>query len=65
MTWTTLKRKTPDNELNSFFFLEQPLYTMTEENKDKLTKNELLAEQLQKLLKAQSTRMELYSEFDM
>ncbi|KAI9353921.1 DNA repair REX1-B-domain-containing protein [Pilaira anomala] len=37
---------------------------MTEENKNELTKNELLAEQLQKLLKAQSTRMELYSEFD-
>ncbi|RCI02199.1 hypothetical protein CU098_012130 [Rhizopus stolonifer] len=36
---------------------------MTAENKT-LDKNELLAGQLQKILKAQDTRMELYKEFD-
>ncbi|KAI8081176.1 DNA repair REX1-B-domain-containing protein [Thamnidium elegans] len=37
---------------------------MTETNNQELTKNELLSKQLQKLLKAQGTRMELYTEFD-
>ncbi|GAA5806926.1 hypothetical protein MFLAVUS_000275 [Mucor flavus] len=37
---------------------------MTETNNQNLTKNELLSKQLQKLLKAQGTRMELYTEFD-
>lgn len=32
---------------------------------DALAKNEALSEQLQKLLKAQNTRFELYNEFDM
>ncbi|KAG2204946.1 DNA repair REX1-B-domain-containing protein [Mucor mucedo] len=37
---------------------------MTGSSSEVLTKNEVLADQLQKLLKAQSTRMELYNEFD-
>lgn len=41
------------------------LYNMTEPKNEALEKNEILSKQLQKLLKAQDTRMELYNEFDM
>lgn len=37
---------------------------MTENKNEILAKNEALSKQLQKLLKAQDTRMELYTEFD-
>lgn len=38
---------------------------MVEAKNEILTKNEALSKELQKLLKAQNTRMELYGEFDM
>lgn len=38
---------------------------MTGKENEILAKNEALSKQLQKLLKAQDTRMELYNEFDM
>lgn len=38
---------------------------MTGSSSETLSKNEVLSNQLQKLLKSQSTRMELYNEFDM
>jgi hypothetical protein len=38
---------------------------MVEAKNEILAKNEFLSKQLQKLLKAQDTRMELYTEFDM
>lgn len=52
-------------------FQDTPLLTfnqhtnMVEAKNEILAKNEALSKQLQKLLKAQDTRLELYREFDM